>query len=57
MVLLAITESQRALLLVIDAQGLPVGITAYGLHAIEERAPIAFVPGLSDLEFDMKPLP
>lgn len=57
MVLIAITERQSALMLVVDKDGAPVGVTAYGLHAIEERAPIAFVPGLADMEFVMGPLP
>ncbi|MEE9569498.1 MAG: hypothetical protein V3W37_08940 [Candidatus Binatia bacterium] len=56
MVLIAITEKQSALMLVIDKSGEPVGVTSYGLHAIEERAPIAFVPGLDDLTFDMQPI-
>lgn len=53
MVLIAITEKGSALMLVIDKNGLPVGVTSYGLHAIEERAPIAFVDGLDDMEFNM----
>lgn len=57
MVLLAITEKASCLMLVIDRQGNPIGVTAYGLHAIEERAPIAFVPGLDALHFTMEPLP
>lgn len=56
MVLLAITEKQTALMLVIDKDGEPVGVTSYGLHAIEERAPVAFVPGLDGLAFDMQSL-
>ncbi|WWT39927.1 hypothetical protein [Microcystis phage Mwe-JY08] len=56
MVLLAITAKQGALMLVIDKDGEPVGVTSYSLHAIEERAPIAFVPGLADLTFNMEPL-
>lgn len=56
MVLIAVTEKQSCLMLVIDQNGNPIGVTSYGLHAIEERAPIAFVPGLSDLTFDMQPL-
>ena len=56
MVLIAITEKQSALLLVIDKEGNPVGVTSYGLHAIEERAPVAFVDGLSEMTFDMRPL-
>lgn len=56
MVLLAVTEKQTGLMLVIDKDGNPVGVTAYGIHAIEDRAPIAFVPGLADLTFEMQPL-
>jgi hypothetical protein len=56
MVLISITEKQMALMLVIDRNGNPVGVTAYGVHAIKERAPIAFVPGLEDLTFDMQPI-
>lgn len=56
MVLVAITAKQSCLMLVIDKDGEPVGVTSYGLHAIEDRAPIAFVPGLADLTFNMEPL-
>lgn len=57
MVLIAITASQSALMLVIDKDGNPVGVTSYGLHAIEERAPIAFVRGLDEMVFQMEALP
>lgn len=56
MVLLAITEKHSCLMLVIDKSGEPVGVTSYGLHAIEDRAPVAFVRGLDDLIFEMEPL-
>lgn len=56
MVLLAITEKRACLMLVIDREGNPVGVTSYGLHSIEERAPIAFVRGLDELTFVMEPL-
>lgn len=56
MVLIAITKSQSCLMLVIDKDGEPVGVTSYGLHAIEERAPIAYVRGLEDLNLTMEPL-
>lgn len=56
MVLLAITEKQSALMLVIDKDGEPVGVTSYGTHYIEERAPIAFVRGIDGLSFTMEPL-
>ena len=57
MVLIAVTPTQSALLLVIDKEGNPIGVTSYGLHAIEERAPIAFVRGLDGLNLTMEPLP
>lgn len=57
MVLIAITKNSCCLMLVIDRDGEPTGVTSYGLHAIEERAPIAFVPGLDGLSFTMEPLP
>ena len=57
MVLFAVTEKQSALMLIIDREGNPVGVTSYGLHAIEERAPIAFVRGLDEMEFQMEALP
>jgi len=57
MVLLAITASGSALLLVIDKDGNPMGVTSYGLHTMEERAPIAFVRGLDEMEFQMEALP
>lgn len=56
MVLFAITEKQACLMLVIDKDGNPVGVTSYGLHAIEDRAPVAFVSGLEDLNLTMQPL-
>ncbi len=56
MVILALTDKGAALMLVIDKEGQPIGVTAYGRHAIEDRAPIAFVPGLADLELEMQPL-
>lgn len=56
MVLLAITEQGSALLLVIDKEGNPVGVTSYRIHAIEERCPVAFVRGLDEISFDMEPV-
>lgn len=56
MVLLAITEKQMCLFMVLDRNGLPVGVTSYGLHAIEERSPVAFFPGIDELTFTMEPL-
>lgn len=56
MVLLAITEKSLCLMLIIDKNGDPVGVTSYGLHAVEGRAPIAFVTGLDGMTFNMEPL-
>lgn len=56
MVLLAITEKGYALMLVIDKDGNPVGVTSYGLHAIEDRSPVAFVRGLDALDLTMEAL-
>lgn len=54
MILFCITKSQGALMLVIDKDGDPIGVTSYGLHAIEERTPIAFVRGIDDLVLTME---
>lgn len=56
MVLMAITKTETALMLVIDRDGEPTGVTSYGLHAIEERVPIAFVRGFEEMSFQMEPL-
>jgi hypothetical protein len=55
-VLIAITARENCLLLIIDREGDPVGVTSYGLHAIEERCPVAFVEGLESLHFKMVPI-
>jgi hypothetical protein len=56
MVLLAITTTQSCLMVVINKDGEPIGVTSYGLHAIEERAPVAYVRGLDELNLTMEPL-
>ncbi len=56
MVLLAITPAQSCLMVVINKDGEPIGVTSYGLHAIEERAPVAYVRGLDELNLTMEPL-
>jgi hypothetical protein len=57
MVLLAITAKNDCLMLVIDRNGDPIGVTSYGGHSIEERAPIAYVPGMDEMNFTMQALP
>lgn len=62
MVLMAVTEpvdvhdSPKALMLVIDKEGNPRGVTQYGLHYVEEQQPIAFVDGLEELRLQMRTL-
>lgn len=56
MVLIAITKKDSCLFLVIDKDGEPIGVTSYGIHAIEDRAPIAFVNGMDNLVFHMETL-
>ncbi len=61
-ILIAITETreqwqgQAALLLVVDKGGKPVGVNSYGLHAIQEMQPIAFVDGLDSMQLTMRSL-
>jgi hypothetical protein len=56
MVLMAITEGETCLLIVVDKHGNPVGITNYGMHSLDERMPIAFCEGLDALEFRIRNL-
>jgi predicted aconitase with swiveling domain len=56
MVLMAITKNGTALMLVIDKEGEPTGVTSYGLHAIEERVPIAYIRGFEELSLMMEPI-
>lgn len=61
-VLLAITKPSdqwrgaSGLLLVIDKEGNPVGVNSYGMHAIEDMQPIAFVEGLEAMTLTMRSL-
>ena len=61
-ILIAITEpSERwqgaaGLLLVIDKEGKPRGVNSYGMHALEDLQPIAFVDGLEELNLTMRSL-
>ncbi len=56
MVLMSITQDNTALLMVLNKDGCPVGVTHYGVHAMEDRMPIGFVHGLSEMSFDVVPL-
>ncbi|MDE2105508.1 MAG: hypothetical protein KGL39_50240, partial [Patescibacteria group bacterium] len=61
-VLIAIARAREAwqgdsgLLLVIDKEGAPVGVNSYGMHALEELQPIAFVEGLEEMTLAMRSL-
>lgn len=61
-ILLAITKNKEAwqgqsgLMLVIDKGGEPVGINSYGMHAVENMQPIAFVDGLEEMNLTMRSL-
>lgn len=62
MILFAITGShsdktgQKALFIVVDREGIPVGTTHYGMNNLIDFCPIAFVEGLDDLELRMRSL-
>jgi len=61
MILLAITEpleyrGQTALLLVVDKNGGPVGVTSYGLNYITEQTPIAFCDGVEETQWTIRSL-
>ena len=64
-VLFAITESlndkfdcreEQCLMLCIDKDGNPVGVTQYAMHYVNDLCPIAFVDGLEDLTLIMRSL-
>lgn len=65
MILLAITEpiperydsiGRQALMLVVDTEGRPRGVTNYGIHYFEGKCPIAFVDGINDIDLTMRSL-
>ena len=62
MVLLAITKPDRrsegnnCLFLIVDKEGEPRGVTHYGIHAIEDRCPVAFVDEIETVILSMRSL-
>lgn len=48
------SKARMALMLIVDRNGEPCGTTHYGLHCFEDRAPIAFVEGLENLDLTMR---
>ena len=61
-ILLAITEptdcysGRSGLMLTVDKEGKPRGVTSYGMHYIEDVSPIAFVDGIEDIDLTMRSL-
>ena len=61
MVILAITNpepynGQKVLMLIVNKQGEPVGVTSYGVHYVRELTPIAFVDGMDEITLQMRSL-
>ena len=61
MVILAITEpepcsGQKVLMMMVNKQGDPVGVTSYGLNYVRDLTPIAFVDGLDEMNLQMRSL-
>jgi len=55
-ILIAITRNQTALMISVDQDGEPVGVTYYGLHYLEDLCPCAFCEGLDGLNFVIRDL-
>jgi len=53
-VIVSITQENTAICLQISKHGDIVGATRYGIHVFRDRAPIAFVEGLDELELPMR---
>lgn len=52
-VLIAITKSNDGLFIVINNEGDLIGVSKYGMHVVNDWAPVAFVNGIADLELVM----
>jgi len=52
-VLLHVTRNGMGLLLTINREGEPIGVSQYGMHCVEEWTPIAFVEGIENLSLVM----
>ena len=49
-------EGRKALMIIINKEGEPVGVTQYSLSYIEEKCPIAFVEAMDDIDLTMRSL-
>lgn len=52
-VLIAITKANDGLFIVINSDGDLIGVNKYGMHVVNDWAPVAFVNGIADLELVM----
>jgi hypothetical protein len=61
-ILIAITEprdsytGRTGLMLTVNREGLPVGVTSYAMHYVEDLSPIAFVEGIDAIDLTMRSL-
>lgn len=59
-ILIAITEprdsytGRSGLMLTVNREGQPVGVTSYAMHYVEDLSPIAFVDGIEDIDLTMR---
>jgi hypothetical protein len=49
-------QGSSGLMLIINKQGEPTGVSSYGMGRVEELQPIAFVDGIEDLVLTMRSL-
>lgn len=49
-------EGRKALMLIVNREGKLIGVDKYCLTYIEEKCPIAFVEGISDIDLTMRSL-
>ena len=61
MILFAITargdyRDPMALMLIINKEGEPVGVTQYAMHYIEDQMPVAFCEGINEIDLTIRSL-
>jgi hypothetical protein len=49
-------DGPRAIMLVVDRNGEPVGATTYAIHYFEDKVPIAFAEGVEDINLTIRSL-
>lgn len=55
-IVIAITQNNTALMIMVDRDGEPVGVNYYGVHYLEDLCPCAFCEGLEGLNFIIRDL-